>query len=59
MSCWAHISLEDFREKNVFLEIGPFRKLANTFFSIKDINWIFTQIFLILKPNISNRNQII
>ena len=28
--------IEDFREKK--LEIGPFRKMAKTFFSIKDIN---------------------
>ena len=33
--------VEDFREKIEFLEIGPFRKMAKTFFSIKDINRIF------------------
>ena len=38
---------EDFREKKIeFLGIGPFRKLAETFFSIKDINWIFYTNFL-------------
>ena len=30
--------IEDFREKIKILEIGPFRKMAKTFFSIKDIN---------------------
>ena len=30
--------IEDFREKIEILEIGPFRKMAKTFFSIKDIN---------------------
>ena len=33
-----NLFLEDFREKIEFLEIGPFRKMAKTFFSIKDIN---------------------
>ena len=34
-----NLFLEDFREKKKeFLEIGPFRNLAKTFFSIKDIN---------------------
>ena len=33
-----NLFLEDFREKIEFLEIGPFRNLAKTFFSIKDIN---------------------
>ena len=30
--------IEDFREKIEILEIGPCRKMAKTFFSIKDIN---------------------
>merc|ERR1712240_7920 len=30
--------IEDFREKIEFLDIGPFRKMAKTFFSVKDIN---------------------
>ena len=33
-----NLFLEDFRKKIEFLEIGPFRKIAKTFFSIKDIN---------------------
>ena len=33
-----NLFLGDFRERNRFLEIGPFRKLAKTFFSIKYIN---------------------
>ena len=37
-------------KKKEFLEIGPFRKLAKTFFSIKDINWIFYTNFLYIKP---------
>ena len=41
--------IEDFREKIEFLEIGPFRKMAKTFFSIKDINKIFHTIFLHIK----------
>ena len=46
-----NLFLEDFREKKKeFLEIGPFRKLAKTFFSIKDINWIFYTNFLYIKP---------
>ena len=37
-------------EKKIeFLEIGPFRKLAKTFFSIKDINLIFHTDFLDIK----------
>ena len=40
---------KDFREKIEFLELGPFRKLAKTFFSIKDINWIFYTNFLYIK----------
>ena len=32
-----------------FLEIAPFRKLAKTFFSIKDINWIFLYKFSLHK----------
>ena len=44
-----NLFLEDFREKIEFLEIGPFRKLAKTFFSIKDINLIFHTDFLDIK----------
>ena len=33
-----NLFLEDFREKIEFLEIGSFRKLVKTFFSMKDIN---------------------
>ena len=32
--------------KKEFLEIGPFRKMAKTFFSIKDIIWSFYTNFL-------------
>ena len=40
----------DFREKNIdFLEIGPFKKLAKAFFSMKDINLIFYTNFLDIK----------
>ena len=35
--------------KKEFLEIGPFRKLAKTFFSIKDINWSFYTDFFSYK----------
>ena len=35
--------------KKEFLEIGPFRKLAKTFFSIKDINWSFYTDFFHIK----------
>ena len=41
--------IEDFREKIEILEIGPFRKMCKTFFSIKDINQIFYTIFHHLK----------
>ena len=33
-----NLFLEDFREKIEILEIGPFKKTAKIFFSIKDIN---------------------
>ena len=36
-------------KKKEFLEKGPFRKLAKTIFSIKDINLIFHTEFLDIK----------
>ena len=43
-----NLFLQDFREKKIeFLEIGPFRKLAKTFFLSKISIRFFTQIFLI------------
>ena len=42
--------IEDFREKKIeFLEIGIHRKMAKTFFCIKDINFIFYTNFLYIK----------
>ena len=44
-----NLVIEDFGDQKRFLEIGPFRKLAKTFFYIKDINWIFYTNFLYIK----------
>ena len=51
--------LKILEKKIEFLEIGPFRKMAKTFFLSKISIRFFTQFFYIQKPNISKRNQII